>query len=170
MPPTDATAVENDLRREAQRLCAAVRRFDRSTVTTILNRAHTRGLCVMLAAAIPPGRSSRDLLAWTDESTVVPLVAPADDIQALAARTLVVSAAVRAWDRDRVTTALADSRPHALAVVAAAMVPDTTAFSDLLAWTRNPYTDRPVLPDVLGHLDPATTPVRSAPAPAAAAA
>lgn len=128
----------DETRRLAIGLCAAVRSWSPTRVADVLDRADLPALGVLLAAMIPEGHSPRALLAWTEDDPDAPVeLRPARDIDALAARAMVLSAAVRCWDYTQINAALG-SRPdwQGLCVVLAAMVPDDQPIDELLDWTR----------------------------------
>lgn len=125
-----------ELRRVAIRLCAAVRSWDPPGVRQALEQTpHPWGLCVVLAAMLPEGASATALLSWLPDDPPTQLH-PQHDTAALAGRALVLAAAVRDWSHVKVLAATRDTDPAALAVVLAAMVPDTTPVGELLAWTH----------------------------------
>lgn len=125
-------------RRLAISLCGSVRSWAPARVCDILTSADLPALGVLLAAMIPEGHSPRALLAWTEDDPDAPVeLHPNHDIDALAARAMVLAAAVRCWDYTQINAALGP-RPdwQGLCVVLAAMVPDDQPIDELLDWTR----------------------------------
>lgn len=125
-------------RRLAIGLCAAVRSWNPTEVENTLNQADLPALSVVLAAMIPEGHSPRALLSWIDQDPNAPVeLHPTRDINALAARAMVLSAAVRCWNYTHIKAALGPCPDwQGLCVVLAAMVPDDRAVDELLDWTR----------------------------------